>query len=351
MASVHDDDDETKLAEIPTGPAGEPTDLPPAMTRPAFTEADLRPTTSQAASFAALRTELSEAVGQRLLRARAKPAELLTGKDWMYYLPDGNSIGRVSIPGTHESCARYGKGNIFVPCQTLDVADQLDRGCRFLDIRCRVVGSGSDMSFAIHHGAYYQNIMFGDVQQKCADFLYSHPSEFILMRVKQEYSHESDEDFREIFNNRYLRSYYYTDSSIPTVGQARGKIVLLGDVAGLGGINYGGSNLVIQDDYSQDDPNVKFDEIWAQANASVVYRQPGDDRLYVNYVSANDPPWIAPDGYADLIQPPLYDAIWGNIEQWRTVGQLGVMPLDFFDSDDGWNEGLISGIIYWNYNW
>ncbi|KJE19288.1 phosphatidylinositol-specific phospholipase C-like protein [Frankia torreyi] len=350
MASVHDDA-ETKLAEIATGPAGGPTDLPPAMTRPAPTEADLRPALSQAASFAPLRAEPREGVGRRLLRGRAKSAELLTSDEWMYYLSDSTSIGRISIPGTHESCARYGKGNIFVPCQTLDVADQLDLGCRFLDIRCRVVGSGSDRSFAIHHGAYYQSIMFGDVQQKCADFLSSHPSEFILMRVKQEYSNESDETFREIFNNRYLRSYYYTDGDIPTVGQARGKIVLLGDVAGLGGINYGGPDLVIQDDWGNSDPSVKFDEIWAQANASVVYREPGDDRLYVNYVSANDPPWIAPDGYADLIQPPLYDAIWGNIEQWRTVGQLGVMPLDFFDSDDGWNEGLISGIVYWNYNW
>ena len=154
---------------------------------------------------------------------------------WMSYLRDDVSVGRLSVPGSHESCARYGID--YGICQTLDVYPQLCYGARFLDIRCRVVGPDDDRSFAIHHGAWYQQLMFGDVLRQCGDFFDDFPSETIFMRVKQEYSNASDAEFKQVFDDRYLSELFYMDSWVPNLGDVRGKVILLADVAGLGGIN------------------------------------------------------------------------------------------------------------------
>ncbi|GGW79849.1 hypothetical protein GCM10010320_72350 [Streptomyces caelestis] len=59
----------------------------------------------------------------------------------------------------------------------------------------------ADGSFAIHHGASYPNMMSGDVLVACRDFLAARPSETVLMRVKQEYSEDTDATFRRIFDD------------------------------------------------------------------------------------------------------------------------------------------------------
>ncbi|PHM27526.1 phosphatidylinositol-specific phospholipase C domain-containing protein [Xenorhabdus innexi] len=104
---------------------------------------------------------------------------------WMKNIDDKKSIALLSVPGTHESCATYSPDrDLFgvIICQTLSVETQLQKGIRFLDIRCRAI----DGIFAIHHDLVYQKINFGDVLNQCIDFLSSHPSETIFMRIKQE---------------------------------------------------------------------------------------------------------------------------------------------------------------------
>ncbi|CAM5227791.1 1-phosphatidylinositol phosphodiesterase OS=Streptomyces microflavus OX=1919 GN=G3I39_03625 PE=4 SV=1 [Streptomyces microflavus] len=116
-------------------------------------------------------------------------------QDWMGGLPDGTALQRLTIPGTHDSGARF--GGPWSECQNTTIAQQLESGIRFLDVRCRITGG----SFAIHHGASFQNMMFGDVLVACWNFLAARPSETVLMRVKQEYSSESDAAFRAIFDD------------------------------------------------------------------------------------------------------------------------------------------------------
>ncbi len=80
--------------------------------------------------------------------------------DWMGKLPDELSFGKLSVPGTHDTGARYGGA----ACQTQRWAinEQLEAGIRYLDIRNR----RTKTSFAIHHGLCFQQIMFGDVLQQ-----------------------------------------------------------------------------------------------------------------------------------------------------------------------------------------
>ena len=59
-------------------------------------------------------------------------------RNWMKAVPDDTEVSDLSIPGTHDSCARHG-GPIrdLALCQHLNLGEQFERGIRFIDIRTR----------------------------------------------------------------------------------------------------------------------------------------------------------------------------------------------------------------------
>lgn len=62
----------------------------------------------------------------------------------------------------------------------LSVAQQLDYGVRFLDIRLRNV----DDVFQIYHGVFAQFLSFDDVLHAASDFLSANSGESILMNIQ-----------------------------------------------------------------------------------------------------------------------------------------------------------------------
>ncbi|MFD4762676.1 phosphatidylinositol-specific phospholipase C [Streptomyces sp. NPDC058439] len=263
--------------------------------------------------------------------ATAGARQVLATQDWMGAIPDATALQRLTIPGSHDSGARF--GGPWTECQNTTIADQLNSGMRFLDVRCRVTGD----SFAIHHGASYQNLMFGDVLGACWDFLAAHPGETVLMRVKQEYSEESDATFRSIFDDyldhRGWRPLFRIDSSLPSLGEARGKVVLLADNGGLPGVRYGDSALFdIQDDYMAE-PFAKYPKIEAQFRKAA--QQPG--KLFMNYVSTAA--LMPPRWNADRLNPQVQSFLNGSEAAGRTG--LGIVPLDFPATRSGLVESLI----------
>ena len=100
--------------------------------------------------------------------------------DWMRAVPDDTPLGRMTIPGTHDSCAMYG-GHL-VSCQSLSLRDQLEAGIRFLDIRLRAAYDRLD----VHHGIVYQYLSFDDVMSEVGEFLRRQPTEAVIMRIKEE---------------------------------------------------------------------------------------------------------------------------------------------------------------------
>ncbi|MFB6435233.1 phosphatidylinositol-specific phospholipase C domain-containing protein [Streptomyces sp. NPDC056411] len=269
--------------------------------------------------------------GAAVRRPALRPAPaVLSVQDWMTALGDGTPVQRLTIPGTHDSGARI--GGPWVACQNTAIDAQLAAGIRFLDVRCRAV----DGVFAIHHGAFYQELMFGDVLNACRAFLRAHPSETVLMRVKQEYSEVSSEEFRRIFT-RYLddkgyRSLFRLDGGLPTLGQARGRVVLLADSDGLGGVRYGDPQLFdIQDDYMAE-PFGKWPKVEAQFRKAVA--QPG--KLFVNYVSTAA--LLPPRSTADRLNPQVKNLLTGS--EGSSWTGLGIVPMDF-PQEFGLAEALI----------
>ncbi|MGW9431386.1 phosphatidylinositol-specific phospholipase C domain-containing protein [Streptomyces decoyicus] len=268
--------------------------------------------------------------GQFTAGAAQRRASVLSVQDWMSGLGDATPVQRLTIPGTHDSGAR--KGGPWVACQNTSVDAQLNSGVRFLDVRCRAI----DDVFAIHHGAFYQELMFGDVLNACRAFLRAHPSETVLMRVKQEYSEVSAEEFRRIFgiylDDKGYRSLFRLDAGLPTLGQARGRVVLLADSDGLGGVRYADPQLFdIQDDYMAE-PFGKYPKIEAQFRKAVT--QPG--KLFVNYVSTAA--LLPPRSNADRLNPQVKNLLAGS-EGSAWTG-LGIVPMDF-PNEFGLAEALI----------
>ncbi|MGW8569522.1 phosphatidylinositol-specific phospholipase C [Streptomyces niveus] len=263
--------------------------------------------------------------------ASAKARRALAPSDWLSGIGDSTPVRSLTLPGTHNSGAR--SGGLYVACQGTTIADQLNTGVRFLDIRCRAF----ENAFPIHHAAYYQNLNFDDVLTACRNFLQSHPSETVLMRVKQEYSSVSDAEFRRIFDT-YLdgkgwRSLFRLDSNLPTLGEARGKVVLLADSGGMPGVRYGDGGLFdIQDDYMAE-PGAKYPKI--AAHFRMAASQPG--KQYINFVSTAA--LLPPRWNSDRLNPQVHTLLDGSEGAgWRG---LGIVPLDFPETRGGLVDSLI----------
>ena len=93
----------------------------------------------------------------------------LAAHNWMHSLNDDVSLSQLSIPGTHNSGARYETWPGTSQCQDLSIDEQLEAGVRFLDIRC----CHRNNTFRIYHGMEDQHLSFDDVLDTCISFLRS----------------------------------------------------------------------------------------------------------------------------------------------------------------------------------
>lgn len=155
---------------------------------------------------------------------------------WMSGIPNSSSLSEVTMPGTHNTMALF--GGALAECQSWSLASQLRAGVRFLDIRLRHVKG----NLTIHHGVSYQRAHFGHVLQGVVDFLEEYPSETVLMRIKEELS-ETYDIYGAVVS--YIHRYAPWDMLwhsrlMPTMGQARGKLIVLQDFPGPDlGMRYG----------------------------------------------------------------------------------------------------------------
>ncbi|CDW80198.1 1-phosphatidylinositol phosphodiesterase-like [Stylonychia lemnae] len=170
--------------------------------------------------------------------------------DWMGYILPSTPITNLSIPGTHDTCAKTG-GAAF-QCQSWTLKDQLEAGIRFLDIRARHINNG----LAIHHGSVYLGTDFDTVLSTVTSFLRVQIRETVLMRVKKEHTeqgctrayYQTVEAKLAAFN-----SFIYRGSSSMdylTLGDARGKIVILYDEWSSSTVGYPYFGMAIADDYA-----------------------------------------------------------------------------------------------------
>ncbi len=165
--------------------------------------------------------------------------------DWMAALDDGLPLNLVTLPGTHNAGAAHAQLAFFSKCQSLGIRDQLEAGYRYLDIRLGLDGERGEL--ILMHG--FTNckpsalsgraLTLAEAVSDCCAFLDGHPGETVLFCVKQEYGDFAISEMQTLLAQEIGKrpDRWFLSDALPTVGEARGRIVLLrryADEAGLG---------------------------------------------------------------------------------------------------------------------
>ena len=318
--------------------------------------------------------------------------------NWMSLLPDDRYLSALNIPGTHDSAtanvegswnASYNK----VACQKYFIEQQLYAGVRALDLRTRWHGDDMVMvhgDFICHtpdHNNKSKNKTFRSVLDTVIRYLDKHTSETVIVTLKID---SGDEDkgrlalvniLNEYTTNYPDRFYCWTETAFPntltgaqsrmtspTLGQARGKIVLMTrvDMSGAGKsslYSYTGPDLTqwddsykdrnhyaqrikseskvavyIQDDYSSPDDNKKRQVFNTVYQLNRTYTLPGASTIekkdfVFNYTSktGSDHYGSTPLGAAKYMNDLIYndDLFTPGSDAAKENPRLGIVVMDF----------------------
>lgn len=157
------------------------------------------------------------------------------GPCWMKYVDNNKFLDELSIPGTHDSGTRSVDNDTEpqssqAKCQQDYIPTQLLEGVHYFDIR---LGKGENPG--IDHGACYLlkkdgNFMhLSDVIGYFNTFLSENPTEALIMLVSRGNDEATNESLTTALGKVFDENpdLFYTSSRIPTLGEVRGKIVLL----------------------------------------------------------------------------------------------------------------------------
>uniref|UniRef100_A0A665TDR7 Si:dkey-266f7.9 n=1 Tax=Echeneis naucrates TaxID=173247 RepID=A0A665TDR7_ECHNA len=239
---------------------------------------------------------------------------------WMASIPDDRLLSQVTMPGSHNTMALY--GGVYAECQSWSLASQLRAGVRFLDIRVRnVMGN-----LTIHHGISYQRAHFGDVLEGVVEFLQEYPSETVLMRVREEFS-ETYDIYHPLVD--YIHRYAHWDllwhsQLVPTMGEARGKLIFLQDFYGPDlGMRYNSLDIA---DYWKVPTLLHVEDKW-QSVYKHLEASPGGDmtRIFLTY-SSGAGLFAYPRAVARRINALLYNYLEAKTDMNQ---RLGIICMDF----------------------
>lgn len=276
-------------------------------------------------------------------KAQKKAVTLAAGyqAQWMSMLPDETHLNMLTIPGTHDSGALY--GTALAECQELTIREQLDAGIRFLDIRCKL----EDGELKVYHGIFYQNLNLDDVLNDCIDFLTTNPDEAIIMSMRNE-NDGASYDEKVAFSARmdeYIAQnpdYWFLQTSMPSLADARGKIVLFRRyVYSDKGVNMSSGwadnatftigNIKVQDQYIVSSLS-NISTKWNTVKSLLDEAQNGSpDMMYVNFCSGHNIPWVLPKTVArgNLFRSGVLDYLVSYLNDNPDPARLGCVLMDF----------------------
>lgn len=267
--------------------------------------------------------------------------------NWMEDVDGNKRLSELSIPGTHDSAMFSGTGIAWVfgqawaKTQHLDTETQFKQGMRFFDLR-----ANSDLYLV--HGAAYSNLRLEQFFEKAKTFFAQHPSETIVIRMKDENIDVNNTQQNQVIANK-LRTMLEKHSSIlwrntlnssranPTLNELRGKIFIINhwhhkifSDQKYGIFVNGRNNLVWQDQYDNP-PNEKI-RYWElmQNNITDVAnnfaeQNANNDSIFINFTSlahGGSQPWST----AKEVNPRILTLMRDNQNVWH---HFGIVPLDY----------------------
>lgn len=155
-------------------------------------------------------------------------------KKWMADFADDKNLFKMTIPSSHDCVTQYVQFPRHFQTQNQNIYEQLNIGIRALDIRVE----SKDERLKMVHGAvkafctpnhFGRQMDLEDVLNHCYNFLNENPSEAIIFQFKNDSNSENEKCFDNLFYT-YIKGNeekWYTQNRIPTLGESRGKIVLI----------------------------------------------------------------------------------------------------------------------------
>lgn len=168
-------------------------------------------------------------------------------KTWMGAISDETWLSAMTVPGTHDSCAR---SNVpFVRTQYLSIMQQLALGIRFFDLRLR---RHDDGKLYCYHGGMPiglpKGLSFDDVMEQVWAFIGpkdgKEATETVLISINNDNKSEDQKNKPQIFYNAVQEAIestptyengakrWYSEPVTAKLGDVRGKAVLLRRFAG-----------------------------------------------------------------------------------------------------------------------
>ena len=177
------------------------------------------------------------------LRWYSRPVLGYSLSSWMGAIPDETILSDITIPGTHDSCAR---SNVpFVRTQYLSITQQLALGIRFFDLRLR---RHDDGKLFCYHGGMPINLPHGlsfvSVMNEIWTFLRGPKGErtatdTVLVSINNDDTGKDQVAHPEVFEMAVADALaadgqypdgqpkWFSDGVTPTLGEVRGRAVLL----------------------------------------------------------------------------------------------------------------------------
>ena len=310
---------------------------------------------------------------------------------WMSKIRDDAPLSALSIPGTHNSPTCH-TALPSVRCQAVGVPQQLNNGVRFLDIRVQPESNEEPLKdgLILVHSAFpislTGNKYFRDLYNEVTAFLDKNPSETIIISLKREGTGKaSDQQLSRILRGHYANdaNRWYTEPRIPTLGEARKKIVLIrrfnlddslkGEHNGAGwGIDAaswpdncedgtcGSGDIRVQDFYEVEetkniDKKITFSVEQLKRSAACVCALPGPGDMqaasqsaakqpfFINFLSASNffTPGCWPDKIAAKVNPYVIDFLCKghNAEDGKAIGDgsTGIVVCDWVGDKGDWD--------------
>lgn len=165
----------------------------------------------------------------------------VNAENWIGQLSDDTYLAVMSIPGAHDAATGSGwatsddnmKGEYFGKTQELNLAKLWSVGVRAFDLRPCVKGDPNDGGYLnINHGMVATSVRFDQAMYQLRDSVIANPSEFIIIHLH----HETDGDDNnsnyksmvlEVLKRDELKSFFVDFKSDLTIGEMRGKILIL----------------------------------------------------------------------------------------------------------------------------
>lgn len=168
-------------------------------------------------------------------------SRMVTGANWMSFLPDDMVLSDVTIPGTHDAATAQLNFmmNATAQCQQLSIKDQLNNGIRYFDLRVGMEYWSDDtaMDLILIHGVldltcYYNGdpLSLSKVMDWIRDFLEKNPTETVIIQPKADafklFLDGMVYDFFKDLKDKYPDLFYIGDH-VPKMSECRGKIVII----------------------------------------------------------------------------------------------------------------------------